>query len=149
MVRDGARWPRIRRAALDAWTRSQRDEPNRVPRLRALLAEIHADAANDQQGELAATLLSALYPSSLSPGEVWDFFSSGRGIPQQYTLEFWQELSRTCPEGHLAAHLDRLASSIGTLRNELQDPLSSAIPLQLLVRALEFDGKRVETSRLY
>ena len=149
VVRDETRSPAVRRRTLDAWIRALADKPGRAERYRELLTQVRYAPAGDPRGELTATLLRVLYPDSLGPGEIWDFFSTSPGFSQQLASEFWQELSRTCPDGHLAGHLDRLADSIEVLRPELRERLLHEVPLRLLARTLENCGDEIDPSRLF
>ena len=149
VVRDATRTPAVRRQALDAWIHAVQGKPCRTDRYRELLVKVRDAPAGDPHGELTATLLRALYPGSLAPGEIWDFFSADPVFSQQLASEFWQELSEDCPDGHLTTHLDRLADLIGVLRTELRERFLHEVPLRLLARTLENCGDEIDPSRLF
>ena len=148
VVEDSTYWPRVRRPALDAWVRSVADKQDRLARFREVLAALHEGRVDDPDRELLGTLLAALYPKHLRPAEIWTHFSP----PQEFLLgrffRFWSTLVEMCPDGHLPAHLDYLASAIESLRVRLQHFSLEALPAGLLARALRAHGPGLETHRL-
>lgn len=148
VVEDSTYWPRVRRPALDAWVRSVADKQDRVARYREVLAALHEGHVDDPDRELLGTLLAALYPKHLRPAEIWTHFRP----PQEFLLgrffRFWSTLVEICPDGHLSAHLDYLASAIESLRVRLQQFSLEALPAGLLARALRAHGSGLDASRL-
>ena len=72
-VRDVTWQPRVRQLALRALLHHSGSGEDGVPTLRALLDDIRDGRVEDRDGELAGTLLSALYPDHVGPAEVWDY----------------------------------------------------------------------------
>ena len=68
IVRDDGRWSGARRLALDAFIRHGGSEA--PGELKNLLADVQTGAVSDEEHDLLGTLLSALYPESLSPAEI-------------------------------------------------------------------------------
>ena len=149
VVRDETHSLGVRRRALDAWVRAFEDMPDRMHRQRELLAQVREAEASDPCGELMATLLRALYPNGLSPSELWDYFPSHPMFPQGLLSEFWQHLSRDCPEDHLTSHLDRLGDLIPSVRPAIRERFLHDVPLRLLARALETRGDEIDASQLF
>lgn len=151
VVRDGTRSPGINRAALDALICSHSDERQKTVALRELLVNVRSGCVSDPDNELLGTILRHLYPDELPPAEVWDFFA----LPSNPALfgahrSFWRYvLAAECSDVQVAEHLDTLAAKIENLRPVLQDQAWRELPLELLARALETHGSRVETNRLY
>lgn len=148
VVEDSTYWPRVRRPALDAWVRTVADKRDRVARLRKVLSALHEGRVDDSDRELLGTLLPALYPEHISPAELWTHFRPPQEFLLGRFLQFWSTLAATCPHSHLPAHMDYLASAIGSLRARLRHFSLEAVPANLLARALRAHGSGLEASRL-
>ena len=148
VCRDKKRWFRVRKPALDAWIHHIADESTRDDRLLEALDGIRDGSIEDYGGEKLGTLLRELYPRAIGPAELWEYFR----LPSEPLIgrfyRFWSELSDTCPEDHLLAHLDYLAASREARRTDPDLPRPHGLPVRLLARAIEAYGEQVEAGRL-
>ena len=149
VVEDSTYWPRVRRAALNAWVRGLADAPDRASRLRVVLAAIHAGRISDPDRQLLGLLLEELHPADIGPSEVWDYFTVTSGLAINDYYEFWKKLGRSCPDQDIPTHLDRLSDSTRPVATAGVPTLFHRLPLQLLARGLENHGTRVDVSRLF
>ena len=150
VVRDKTYRPNLRTAALDVlliYDQGGRDKSM----LTHLLTEVHANTVEDLDDELLGVLLQALYPTHISPAEVWRYFRQPKSdhLLGNY-WQFWQELTKRLTEqDEVAALLDALVSTGYQLNNEY-DHLSSADMVgKLLVSGVTQQGHQIETPRLY
>ena len=146
--RDETRWLQVRRAALDAWISSLRDEPDRADRLRAVLAASQGGQINDPDAELLGTLLRALYPDDMEPTAVWNYLEPQSRLVINSFRMFWLEFDARCPVDHLSTHLDHLTTTIGSIRPKLRELFLEGLPARLLARALEAHGEDLDPARL-
>ena len=146
---DATRPSGLRSVALREWIRHLDGASDRVSRLRECLVEVHERSSEPVEGELLVILLQSLYPAHLAASEIWDYFPSypDRGYPVQ-AGEYWQGLSRTCPDEDLPEHLDRLAGSGESLRPAVEHVLLREVPMRILARGLQVHGDTVGRSRL-
>ena len=148
VCRDETRWFRVRKPALDAWIHSLTNTSTHDDRLREVLAGVRDGSITDDGGEFLGTLLRELYPGAIGPADLWQYFR----IPAEPLLgrfhRFWDELPDTCPEEHLPAHLDYLATSDEVTRPGPDLPRPSDLPVRFLARAVETYGERIEAPQL-
>ena len=147
-VRDDTRWPRVTKAALDAFIHCCRQDSSR--RLLSLLSDIQAGTVADSDNELLGTLLTQLYPQELPPSEIWGYLAErGNPLLGRY-LHFWDtRLIRKSSDRQIAELLDHLHPQLSGLGTALKAHHLSALPLKLLARGLELHGNRLEPARLY
>ena len=148
IVRDDTRWPRVTKAALDAFIHCCRQDRSR--RLQALLSDIQASTVADSDNELLGTLLTQLYPQELPPSEIWGYLAErGNPLLGRY-LHFWDtRLIEKSSDRQIAELLDYLHPQLPGLGTALKAHHLSALPLKLLARGLEMHGNRLEPARLY
>ena len=164
IVRDDRRWPGTRRLALDAFDRH--GGPEAPAELKKLLADVQAGAVSDEEHDLLGTLLSALYPKSLSPAEILQYLKppepSSDSYPGLY-YRFWRyEVPERSTNDQLAELLDGLVDRFDELRPVLagterpQASVASLKPLgrgrlllALLTRFLETPQEDVASRRLF
>ena len=151
VVRGSASSPDVRFAALDAFMQHRENGSEKTIELRELLDEVHAGRLTDPDDELRGTLLTELYPSALSPSDIWEYCSpppyqrsSGR-----YFIFLNQIVVDRCPDLQVAEHLDALAVKQGVSAPLLECDWLKDLPMGLLARGLELHGEEIETKRLY
>ncbi|MHB9101775.1 MAG: NACHT domain-containing protein [Sulfuricella sp.] len=106
LVRDDARWPRVRRSALDVWLKLTTDPQAAL----ALLDDMNEGRVADHDDELAGALLRHLYPAHLAPEVLLHHLHAPKN-PSLIGSYFWfwaHELPRCAPDEHLPALLDWL-----------------------------------------
>ena len=155
LVRDGSRPTALRRSALDAYRHIHSPGVDRTQVLRALLEELHEGTVPDPDGELRGTLLDDLYPTAITPSELWTYALGT--VQRDYYIQgtrfdkFW---GRALPEQSLddqvAALLDALHDGAPDLIVALEEQGRFAdLPMKLLARGLEVSGEQLDLSRLY
>ena len=150
IVRDDTWWPRINKAALDAFIHLHNSQ-DKTNELKELLADIHTKRVSDPTDELFGSLLAQLYPQELPPSKVWDHLSETGDVELigRY-IAFWNtELIQKSSPGDLAELLDSLAERFPRLRPALEARYLQGLPLNLLAAGLEAHGDKIETQRLY
>ena len=150
IVRDDTRWPRINKAALDAFLQCSNGQ-DRSGRLKALLSDIQEGVVSDLDNELLGTLLTQLYPQELPPSEMWEYLSE-QGNPELYgrCRRFWDtRLIEQSSDEQMAELLDYLHRRLPGLRPALNARHLNALPLKFLASGLEIHGDRLEPGRLY
>lgn len=150
VVRGSASSPDVRFAALDAFIQHRENGSEKTIELRELLDEVHAGRLTDPDDELRGTLLTELYPGTLSPSDVWEYFSppSNRGLLGRYFLFLNRTAVEHCPDAHVAGHLDELAARLDAAAPLLECLLKDLL-VGLLARGLELHGDEIDTKRLY
>ena len=140
-----------RQLALDAFIHNCEDETLRVKSLRQLLVDIRDGNVPDPDNELLGTLLDQLYPSELSPNEIWDFLLlKGSDSPNYRYRRFWRSrlLDRVTDE-QAADLIDCFASRSKVLTPALQRLYLEELPFELLHRSLKARGDGIEAKTLY
>ena len=151
VIYDDTRWPRVTKAALDAFIRTTAESEDGTTRLRRLLFDISNGTISDPDNELLASLLVALYPREISPSEVWRYLTT-KGNPDLIGayFVFWErrllEQSSTQDIGQL---LDGLNELMPILRATFRMYYLDRLPTRLLAEALERLGDDQEPARLY
>ena len=160
IARDDRRWPQARLLALDAFIRHQDD--NAAPaELLALLADVHAGTVSDPDDDLLGTLLSALYPASLSASDIARHLREakapgGWAYYGRYFL-FWKyEVLECSTSDQLAELLDALVDRFEALLPEFGGEPGQVqvldrceVMLTLLARFLEMSQAPVPLERLF
>ena len=150
VVRGSASRPDVRFAALGAFIQHRENGSEKTIELRELLDEVHAGRLADPDDELRGTLLTELYPGTLSPSDVWEYFSrpSNRGLLGRYFLFLNRTAIEHCLDAHVAGHLDELAARLDAAALLLECLLEDLL-VGLLARGLELHGDEIDTKRLY
>lgn len=141
---------KVKVLALEAFSRliPGIDKPHRV--LKELLDAIHIGQVLDPDGQMTGTLLEFLYPTTISPAEVWRFISSNRGHNEHG--RFWSFWDRTLVERSSDKQCVELLDSLGDYPGvvarlaifRLED-----VPARLLARCLSTADSQIESSRLH
>lgn len=150
IVRDSS-WPaRVREAALEAVMHYQQDSPQGDEELKALLEEFRAEGISIANRDLCGILLQRLYPNSVGPSHVWDYFTQVGGTNSfRHYLNFWhRDLVAQSPDTTIAELLDTFATSISRLETTIDDLLLWDLPLEMLHKGLELHGESVEVDRV-
>ena len=151
-VRDVTWQPRVRQSALRAAIHHFRSRKDGAPILRVLLDEIRDGRVEDRDGELLGTLLSALYPASVGPEEVWDYLlplplgSSTFGAH----LAFWStHILQKTRGSDVIALVEALVARGKRFRQAFPDYGLTDMALALLARTLAASGETIPVSTLY
>ena len=150
IVRDSS-WPtRVREAALDALVHYKQDSPGGDEELRALLEEFGTEGISIANRDLCGTLLRALYPGTVGPSQVWDYFTHlGSAGPWGRYLRFWRRdlIAQSTTIG-VAELLDTLAASIARLEPTIDALRLRHLPLEMLQRGLQLHGESADIDRV-
>ena len=150
IIRDRSRSGKVRNTALGTFLHCQEGSSGVNDALKALLDEFSADPVSVEDGDLCGTLLSALYPGTVGPSQIWGYFPrSGDGSSIGRYLDFWKHdlVAQSSPSG-IAELLDTLATSVSELESTIGFLGLSDVPLQILERALSLHGENVAASRV-
>ncbi|MBT3066966.1 hypothetical protein [Rhodoferax sp. U11-2br] len=150
VVRDKSYQSGLRTTALDALVAGTRHDKN-YSKLALLLADIHNNEVEDLQDELLGTLLDALYPSHISPSEIWRYFQHPKteNFLGVYRM-FWHDLpKRLTAKSEVATSLDALVLTNYQLKDEY-DPFDvTELIGDLLVQGISQHGENIDVARLY
>ena len=150
IVRDSS-WPaRVREAATDAFIHYQQASPGGNGELKALLDEFRAKGISIANCGLCGTLLRTLYPRTVGPAQVWDYFSRFDGATTcgKY-LRFWgRDLLAQSTATDLAKLLDSLAASTSRLEPTFNAFRLWDLPLKMLQTGLGLHGESVDIDRV-
>ena len=119
--------------------------------LMQLLVDVHSNVVEDFEDELLGTLLKALYPSHISPAQVWQYFRTpkSRRLLGNYFI-FWRELpDQIATQQNISILLDSLISTGYQLNNQRDDLGSSDVVGELLVLGVTQQGAHIALPRLY
>ena len=150
IVRNGAWRSDVNTAALDAFIRHREEGSEKTSQLRELLDKVHVGGLADPDDQLRGTLLTVLYPRTLSPSDVWKYCSpppNKEWHGRYYAFLRWIVDRR--PDDHVAEHLDALVGQLDAVASLLEYPGLKVLPVGLLARGLELHGEEIETKRLY
>ena len=150
-VRDPARPPLARTLALDAYLRIAPLGDSKTHTLTQLLNEIHNRDLPDPDDDLCGTLLEYLYPTWLSPSQVWRYVQPRHRSNYHGRFgRFWlRTLQAQSSDEHVAALLDALHQNRSRLIAALEQSGFEELPLHLLDRGLETWGDVLDPLRLY
>lgn len=150
IVRDKSWSSGVRHAALNTLLHYQDGSPGVHHTLRALLDEFTNGQVSIADSDLCGTLLSELYPGTVGPSQIWDYFPQfGDGSSTGRYIDFWQyDLVSQSTEIGIAELLDTLAISVSELEPAMGALGLWAVPLELLERGLSLHGENVEVSRV-
>ena len=150
IVRDHTWWPDINDSALDAFVRLP-DSRDKTKELKLLLADIQAERVSDPSQRLLGTLLTRLYPLTVTPTEVWEYLweTGDVALFGGYFMFWYTKLVQKSSPDHLAELLDSMARRLPDLRPALDARRLSGLPTKILAAGLEARGDQIETARLY
>lgn len=149
-VRDVTWQPRVRQLALRALLHHSGSREGGVPTRRALLDDIRDARVEDRDGELAGTLLSALYPDRVGPDEIWDYLKArSPSIVGTYILFWSTRLLRTTTGNDVIALIQALLAKGKDFRQQLSDQGLRDVVLALLAKALAAAGDDSRVATLY
>ncbi len=150
VVRDASYWPGSRTEALQVLIAFERSD-GRWLISKKMLEDIHNGKVEDSEDELLGSLLSALYPSQISPVKLWTYLRQ----PKSTSLfgayrRFWHDLAKEeTPIENIAALLDTLVSSHYQLDNQEDNIESARIIGSLLVRGVVQHGSQLDAQHLF
>ncbi len=156
LIRDGARWPRIRDRAIDVFLWHHPNDTEALAELKELTAEVYAGRVADSDDALLGRLLSTIYPAAISETEVIRYLR----LPQRpnYSPEyeyFWTgQLPKRSTPSQLAVLLDLIVERYDNLLADerargLPAFFLRRLPSNLLARFLLVSGDEVDVTRLF
>ncbi len=151
VIYDDTRWPRVTKAALDAFIHTTTESDEGTTRLRRILLDTSNGTIGDPDNELLASLLAALYPGEVPPSEIWRYLTAkGNADLIGAYFVFWERrLLEQSSDRDIAELLDRLNELMPDLRATFRRYYLDRLPTRLLARALESLGDEQEPVRLY
>ena len=151
VIYDDTRWPRVTKAALDAFIHTTAESEDGTTRLRRILLDTGNGTIGDQDNELLASLLAALYPREIPPPEIWTYLTTkGNADLIGAYFVFWERrLLEQSSDQDIAELLDRLNELMPDLHATFRRYYLDRLPTRLLARALERLGDEQEPVRLY
>ena len=150
IVRDGSWTARVREASLETAVRYQQGSPQGAEKLKTLLEEFRAEGISIANRDLCGILLRTLYPNTVSPARVWDYFShTGDWTTCVNYVEFWRRhLLAQSTVDDAAELLDSLATSASRLEPTFDALGLSDLPLEMLHKALGLYGETADIDRV-
>ena len=149
-VRDVTWQPWVRQLALRELLCHSGSGEDGVPILRALLDDIRDGRVEDRDGELAGTLLNALYPDYVGPQEIWDYrLPRSSPIVGTYILFWYTRLLRKTTGKDVIALIQALLAKGKAFRQELSDHGHRDVVLALLAKALAAASEDTPVATLY
>ena len=114
-----------------------------------LLRQVRAGEVPDPEDDLLGGLLRRLYPSRLTPAEVWDYLPRHGTGTESGAWSFWRvDLLERSSEAQVGELLDALSPRIPDLEPALTLRSLADLPARLLTRGLERLGDEIEVPRL-
>ena len=151
VIYDDTRWPRVTKAALDAFIHTTAESEDGITRLRRILFDTGNGTIGDPDNELLGSLLATLYPREIPPSEIWRYLTT-KGDPDLWGayFVFWEfRLLERSSDQEIAELLDRLNELMPALRDAFGMHHLDDVPVKLLARALNKLGDEQELPRLY
>ncbi len=149
-VRDVTWQPWVRQSALRALLHHVGSRESGGPTLRALLDDIRDGRVEDRAGELAGTLLSALYPDHVRSHEIWDYLLPRSSSIVGACFMFWStRLLRKTTGPDVITLIQALLAKGKDFRQELSDHGLGDVVLTLLAKALAAAGEDTLVATLY
>lgn len=150
IVRDPARFPYIRRKALDASIYHGGRDSDARALLQELLDDLRERRVADDDRELSGTLLRRMYPTDIQPRDIWTCF-----LPQRRDLwgrddGFWNlDFMKRTPREALPEVVEALATRPPEFWRVLEARDHGDLPVRVVARAVTECGDDVSVSRLY
>ena len=150
VVRDATWQPWVRQSALRALLHHSVNREDRIPSLVVLLNDIRDVQVEDRDGELRGTLLSALYPDYVRPGEIWDYLLPLRSSIVGAHFLFWSTrlLART-NGSKVISLIHALIAKGKKFHRDFSDYGLADMILALLARALDAADEDTPAPTLY
>ena len=150
VVRDATWQPWVRQSALRALLHHSVNREDRIPSLVVLLNDIKDEQVEDRDGELRGTLLSALYPDYVRPGEIWDYLLPLRSSIVGVHFLFWSTrlLART-NGSKVISLIHALIAKGKRFHRDFSDYGLADMILALLARALDAADEDTPAATLY
>ena len=150
IVRDGSWTARVREAALETSVHYQQGSSHGGEKLKDLLEEFRTEGITNANCELCGTLLRNLYPRTVGPAQVWDYFSHlGDATACVNYLGFWRtDLLTQSTINDVAELLDSLAASSSRPERRLNLLRLSDLPLEMVHKGLGLYGETVDIDRI-
>ncbi len=156
IIRDAARWPRIRKRALEAFVRNETDKERVFSELEALVADVGAERVPDPDDELLGCLLTELYPARLSVSDIMQYLRTPKrpSIVGGY-VRFWTgQVPETSTNAQLAELLDVIARRYSRqepvfVRSTDYEVFLHSVLAILLRRLLEKSQDKVDSKQLF
>ncbi|MCQ3810994.1 MAG: hypothetical protein KTV68_10635 [Acidimicrobiia bacterium] len=151
IVRDPTRPEEIKAPALDAFIRIVPSGEATTNTLIRLLRDIKSGVVPDPHDQLRGTLLSTLYPSPLSPSQVWQYAMprDRHNVVGRFSFFLHHDLLEDSSAEQVAELLDALYEDASNLVPALLQYAAGDLPCLLLARGLEECGEEVELPRIY
>ena len=150
LLRDPAKPTLVKVSALDALLHIPPSGQKKDRTLLQILHEIQDGALPDPDGQLRGTILSSLYPDTLSPSEVWQIALPLNPHDISYRMRRFldEDLLNESSGQQVAELLDALYEDASTIVPALSDTMLHNLPFDLLSRGLEECGGHTELPRL-
>ena len=151
IICDDTRWPRVNKAALDAFIHTVAESEEGTSRLRRILSDIVDGTIADPDKELLGPILTALYPREIPPSEIWSYLTAeGNENLIGAHFIFWERrLMEQSSDQDIAQLLDCLSELMPALRVTFRMYYLNHLPARLLARGLERLGDEQEPVRLF
>ena len=151
VIYDDTRWPRVTKAALDAFIHTTEEREHGTSYLKDILSDIGNGTISDPDSELLGRLLARLYPQEIPPSEIWKYLTA-KGAPDSigaYVVFWKRSLLEQSSDEDVAELLESLNRLTPGLRATFRVYYLDRILLRLLARALKSLGDEQEMARLY
>ena len=150
IIRDDTWWPGINSLALDALIHCQ-DSPGPTRELKVLLEDIRKGKVSDPDKQLIGTLLDCLYPTDVSPSEVFTYLSPdwNLNLIGRY-WRFWKKgIVGKSTDENVTELLCILCQQFPQIKPALECFWLRHLPTELLVRGLEASGDKLDIKQIY
>ena len=123
---------------------------NRKTTFGKLLSDLQRDLLPDENNDLRGTILDLLYPTELSPSELWAYLVE-RAVAYRHNiyLEFWDRLIDRARANEIRELLDSLCDLASEVIPKLANHRLTSIVPGLLARGLDLFGDELDISDLY
>lgn len=150
ILRDPDKPPHVKEFVFDAFVRIAPTGDQKERTFLQLLQEIQDGLLPDPDGQLRGALLSSLYPSSLSPSQVWRYAipSNRQDLLGNLFRFLHHDLLEDSSAEQIVELLDALHTDASNLIPSLNNAMHFDLPFVLLARGLEECGENIELSRL-